>query len=69
MKLKNVLLTFITFMVATVSLFTQAHEGHAPAGIVHELHHMLWIVMTLAVSAVVVFLIRKSGKENENSRD
>lgn len=69
MKLKHLLLAFITFMAATLSLFSHAHEGHAPPGVVHELHHMLWLAMALAVSAVVVFLIRRSGKKKENSRD
>lgn len=69
MKLKNILLTFITLMAATLSLFTQAHEGHAPAGVVHELHHMLWIAMALVVSAVAVFLIRKGAKKEEETQD
>lgn len=69
MKLKNLLLAFSTVIAATLSLFSQAHEGHAPAGVVHELHHILWIVMALAVSAVAVFLIRKGGKKKENTQD
>lgn len=69
MKLKNLLLIFTTLIAVTLSLFTQAHEGHAPAGVVHELHHMLWIVMALAISAVAVFLIRKGGKKKENTQD
>ncbi|WP_288131417.1 hypothetical protein [Microbulbifer sp.] len=55
--------------LATVSLFTQAHEGHAPPGIVHELHHVLWIAMALAVSAVAVFLIRKGSKSKNKTPD
>ena len=67
MKLKKLLLAFTTLIAATASLFAQAHEGHAPAGVVHELHHMLWIVMALAVSAVAVFLIRNYGKKKEKN--
>lgn len=69
MKLKNLLLAFTTLVATTLSLFSQAHEGHAPAGVVHELHHMLWLAMALAVSAVAVFLIRRGGKKKENRRD
>lgn len=69
MKLKNLLLSFITFTAATLSLFSQAHEGHAPPGVVHELHHMLWVVMALAVSGVAVYLIKKIRKKEGNSQD
>ncbi|WP_066961321.1 hypothetical protein [Microbulbifer sp. Q7] len=62
MKLKKILLVFTTFVCVTFSLFSQAHEGHAPAGVIHEMHHMLWLAMALSVSALAVFLIRKSVK-------
>ena len=60
---KKLVLIVVAMIANTMSLFSQAHEGHAPSGIVHELHHMLWIVMALAISAVAVFLIRSYGKK------
>ncbi|WP_231758386.1 hypothetical protein [Microbulbifer elongatus] len=69
MKLKKLALALTTLIITTLSLFSQAHEGHAPAGVVHELHHMLWVVMALAMSAVAVFLIRNHGKKKENTED
>ncbi|MBN8430195.1 hypothetical protein JF535_04930 [Microbulbifer salipaludis] len=62
MKLKKILLAVTTLTGATFSLFSQAHEGHAPAGVIHEMHHMLWLAMALSVSALAVFLIRKAVK-------
>jgi len=67
--MKQRILTFIAIIASTLSLFSQAHEGHAPAGVVHELHHMLWLIMALAVSAVTVFLIRKVGQKKEDTQD
>lgn len=69
MKLRTLLLALATLIATTLSLFSQAHEGHAPAGVVHELHHMVWVVMALAVSAVAVFLIRKAGQKKEDSQN
>ena len=69
MKIKNLILTTLAIIASTLSLFTQAHEGHAPAGVVHDLHHMLWIVMALAVSAVAVFLIRNYAKKNGKNQN
>gem|GEM_PF-2140286 len=69
MTMKQRILTFIAIIASTLSLFSQAHEGHAPAGVVHELHHMLWLIMALAVSAVTVFLIRKVGQKKEDTQD
>ncbi|MCQ3828877.1 hypothetical protein HXX02_05430 [Microbulbifer elongatus] len=69
MKLKKLALALTILLATTFSLFSQAHEGHAPAGVVHELHHMLWVVMALAMSAVAVFLIRNHGKKKENTED
>ncbi|WP_043319315.1 hypothetical protein [Microbulbifer sp. HZ11] len=69
MKLKKLALALTALLATTLSLFSQAHEGHAPAGVVHELHHMLWVVMALAVSAVAVFLIRNHGKKKESTED
>ncbi|MFD1217399.1 hypothetical protein [Microbulbifer celer] len=69
MKLKKLATHFSTMALATVSLFTQAHEGHAPPGVVHELHHILWVAMALAVSAIAVFLIRKSSKSKNKTPD
>lgn len=63
MKTKKLTLTIVAMIISTMSLFSQAHEGHAPSGVVHELHHMLWIAMALAVSAIAVFLIRSYGKK------
>ena len=69
MKIKHLILTVIATISSLISLSATAHEGHAPAGIVHELHHILWIVMALAVSAVAVFLVRKGPQKKEDSQD
>lgn len=66
MKAKILTKIVMTVALASLGLVAQAHEGHAPAGVVHELHHLLWIVMAMAVSAVAVFLFRKSEKKKED---
>ncbi|WP_160152422.1 hypothetical protein [Microbulbifer sp. ALW1] len=69
MKAKILSKIVMLMTLVSASLATQAHEGHAPAGVVHEMHHMLWIVMAFAVSAVAVFLFRKSEKKKEDTQD
>ena len=64
MKSKKIIQILVAITSFTLSLFSHAHEGHAPPGVVHELHHFLWVAMALAVSAVAVFLIRRNGKKN-----
>jgi len=59
MKIKKLYLILVTLISMTAGVFAHAHEGHAPAGVVHEMHHMLWIVMALSVSAIAVFLLHK----------
>ncbi|GAB2509392.1 hypothetical protein [Microbulbifer agarilyticus] len=69
MKMQLILKLVAIWIAMSVSLVVHAHEGHAPAGVVHELHHALWVVMALAVSAVAVFLLRKSSNQQEKSED
>ncbi|QKX16132.1 hypothetical protein [Microbulbifer sp. YPW1] len=68
MKIKTLYLTLFTAISMTIGVFAYAHEGHAPEGVVHEMHHMLWILMALSVSAVAVFLLhkRRNSKSDQN---
>ncbi|MBY6190237.1 hypothetical protein KUV22_07370 [Microbulbifer agarilyticus] len=69
MKMQLILKLVAIWIAMSVSLVVHAHEGHASAGVVHELHHALWVVMAMAVSAVAVFLLRKSSNTQEESED
>lgn len=69
MKIKSLYLTLFTAISMTAGVFAYAHEGHAPEGVVHEMHHMLWILMALSVSTVAVFLLHKRRNTKNNSKD
>ncbi|WGL16044.1 hypothetical protein PVT68_14860 [Microbulbifer bruguierae] len=67
--MKNLIQIFFAILTVTFSLFSQAHEGHAPVGVVHELHHMLWVLMALAVSGAIVFVLKQRSKSEDKSKD
>ncbi|WP_078083121.1 hypothetical protein [Microbulbifer mangrovi] len=69
MKIKSLYPTLVTLISMTAGVFAYAHEGHAPAGVVHEMHHMLWIVMALSVSTIAVFLLHKRSNAKNNQKD
>lgn len=58
---KRFISVLMTLFAAGSVANTWAHEGHAPPGPIHDLHHLLWLLMAVAASGVLVYLLRRRG--------
>ncbi|MBB3059267.1 hypothetical protein [Microbulbifer rhizosphaerae] len=62
---KHIFSALLALFSAGFCVFGWAHEGHAPPGPIHELHHLLWLLMPLAIGAVLIFWHRQRKRDRD----
>ncbi|WP_308366434.1 MULTISPECIES: hypothetical protein [unclassified Microbulbifer] len=62
---KHIFSALLALFSAGFCVFGWAHEGHAPPGLIHELHHLVWLLMALAMAAGAVLIFRHRQRKRD----